>query len=79
MDPKALAAYDAAAAAGAHKKASKQQAREDFAAARRAAAAAAPSDEEVEGTRKADASILKNRGLMKYRNKDRKYVHAGSG
>lgn len=68
----ALAVYDAAKE-GAEKR---KQAREDIKLAREREAAEkagnASSEEEVDGERRASKSILKNRGLMKYRNKDRK-------
>ena len=73
-DEEAGAFYDAA-----KKRLSKsKKARAEASSAKEAAAAAAASsayvEEDVEGERRASKDIMKNRGLTKYRNKERKYV-----
>ncbi len=75
FDSDALGAYADAKKTVATKKRAREEVKEQRVRERAEAAGAASSEEEVEGERKATKSILKNRGLMKYRNKDRKYVH----
>lgn len=67
--------YDAAARTAAKKKKARSEAQLAKAAAASRAATEAPSEEDIEGERRASKDIMKNRGLTKYRNKERKYAH----
>ena len=73
-DDAALGMYKAASKSVASKKQARAEAQEAKVQAARERAAAASSEEEVDGERRATKSILKNRGLMKYRNTERKCV-----
>jgi hypothetical protein len=65
-------AYEQAKGAVVSKKKAKVEAKESYDREKAEAAGAASSEEDIGGERRASNSILKNRGLMKYRNKDRK-------